>query len=107
MSWSISLLKSLPQILISHLLENRPPIITQDSLADLDEEDSLSTVFLTDLWVNHNPDKAAKFLEPIPSNEFHIEAMGGDDFVDRSLYDDGGFSGVGLQLTTPSRMLKE
>jgi methyl-accepting chemotaxis protein len=77
--------------------ENRPPIITQDSLADLNEEDSLSTVFLTDLWVNHDPDKAAKFLEPIPSNEFHIEAMRGDDFVDRPLYDDGFF---GSWITT-------
>jgi HAMP domain-containing protein len=77
--------------------DNRPPIISQDVLDNLEEGDTLSTVFLTDLWVNHDPDKAAKFLEPIPSNEFHLEAFRGDGFVDRPLYDDGFF---GSWITT-------
>ena len=77
--------------------ENRPPVIDQDRLANLTEDDSLSTVFLVDLWVRHDPSKAAQFLEPIPSNEFHIQTFRGNRLVDRPLYDDGFF---GSWITT-------
>ena len=77
--------------------ENRPPIISQDRLANLEENYSLSTVFLVDLWVAHDPSKAAKLLEAIPANEFHVEAFRGDDLVDRPLYNDGLF---GSWITT-------
>ena len=78
-------------------LANRPPIIDQERLANLEEDASLSTVFLADLWVKHDPSKAAQFLEPIPSNEFHIQAFRGEGLVDRPLYDDGFF---GSWITT-------
>ncbi|NEQ42847.1 MAG: methyl-accepting chemotaxis protein [Leptolyngbya sp. SIOISBB] len=77
--------------------ENRPPIIDQEKLANLEEGDSLSTVFLVDLWVRYDPAKAAKFLEPIPSNKFHVETFSGNGLVDRPLYNDGFF---GSWITT-------
>ena len=77
--------------------ENRPPIISQERLANLEEDYSLSTVFLVDLWVRHDPSKAARFLEAIPSNDFHVQAFQGDGLVDRPLYNDGFF---GSWITT-------
>ena len=77
--------------------DNRPPIVDQSAIVDWQPGDSFSTVFLVDLWVRHDPSKAARFLEPIPSNEFHIQAFRGEGLVDRPLYDDGFF---GSWITT-------
>ncbi|MDB9529659.1 HAMP domain-containing protein [Oscillatoria sp. CS-180] len=76
---------------------NRPPTIRPDELAKLTENDVVSTVFLVDLWVRHDPSKAAQFLRAIPSNEFHLQAFERQDLVDRPLYDDGLF---GSWITT-------
>jgi hypothetical protein len=78
-------------------VENRPPIVSQAELQNLGEDSNLSTVFLVDLWVRHDPAKAARFLEAIPANQYHIQAFRGEGLVDRPLYSDGFF---GSWITT-------
>ena len=72
-------------------VRDRPPIASSTDVAQLQPGKSLPTVFLVDLWIRHNPSKAAKFLEVSSASEFTLKAYREGTIVDRPLYDDGQF----------------
>jgi methyl-accepting chemotaxis protein len=70
---------------------DRPPIATPEAVRALTPGETLSTVFLADLWVYYDQSKAASFLELSTASPYTLKALGEGVVVNRELYDDGQF----------------
>jgi HAMP domain-containing protein len=71
--------------------EGRPEIATSKRVSALAPNQTLPSVFLTDLWVDFDPAKAASFLETSTASTYTLEVYRTKEAVDRPLYDDGQF----------------
>lgn len=70
---------------------DRPDIATSKRVSALPEGETLPSVFVTDLWVDFDPSKAASFLEVSTASSYTLDVYRTKAAVDRPLYDDGQF----------------
>jgi hypothetical protein len=70
---------------------DRPSIANPAAVTALAPGETLSTVFLADLWVYYDQSKAASFLEVSTASPYTLKAFSEGVVVNRPLYDDGQF----------------